>query len=104
MTTYAVAHIAPKDPETFARYRDAAGAALAKHGGRVVQVAAAPFKLEGCGPVPKAMALLEFPSAAAARAWHGDPGLADTHRLRTDGADVTLIVLANPADAGATAG
>lgn len=97
MSTLCVAHINPKDAEVFGKYQDVAGAALAKHGGKVLSKTPKPARLEGTLPAPAAMVLLEFPDATAAHAWHDDPELVNIHALRTGGADVSIFVL-DPAE------
>lgn len=92
MSIFAVALVTPKDPETFAKYRDVAGEALGKHGGRVATVLQDPVRLEGSVATPKAIALLEFPNVQAAHNWHNDPELKNIHALRTGGADVSIFV------------
>ena len=97
MTTYAVAHLNVVDPEKLNAYRSQADAALAKHGGRIAVVAPNPHRLEGGLAAPQSLVLLEFPSAQAAKDWHGDPSLNELHDLRRAGADVSIFVM----DAGA---
>lgn len=99
MTTYAVAYLTVQDPATFAAYRDRAGEALAKHGGRVAAVSPLPLRLEGSLDQPGAMALLAFEKAGAAEAWHADPELAELHNLRRRGADISIFVLNEGAEA-----
>jgi len=86
----------PKNPEKFEQYRAVAGEALAKHGGRVWSVTPKPPRLEGGMEVPGAIAMLEFPTADAAHAWHGDAELAAVHELRRDGADLSIFVTDAP--------
>jgi uncharacterized protein (DUF1330 family) len=93
MTTYAVAYLTVRDPETFESYRQQASAALAKHGGRVEVAAPQPIRLEGSLAQPGAMALLAFDTPEGAEAWHGDPELTAVHGLRTKGADISIFVI-----------
>ena len=97
MTTYAVAHLNVRDPETLSAYREKAGEALAKHGGRVAVVAPRPVRLEGSLAAPETLVLLEFDSAEGAEQWHADPELAAIHDLRRTGADVSIFVMKEPA-------
>lgn len=92
MTTHAVATLKMKDPEALAAYREKAGAALARHGGAILQASTELTRLEGDQPLADGVAILTFPDRGAARAWIDDPELADTHALRTKGAQ-TLITL-----------
>ncbi len=82
MTTHAVAMIRVTNPDSLGQYREKAAAALARHGGEVVQASPDPQVLEGQPILPDVMALLRFPDRAAAEAWAGDPDLADIHALR----------------------
>ena len=93
MTTYAVAYLNVQDRETFQAYREKASAALAKHGGRIAAVAPQPLRLEGSLVAPDSLVLLAFETAEGAEQWHADPSLAETHRLRRDGADVSIFVM-----------
>ncbi len=93
MTTYAVVYLNVRDADTFAAYREKAGEALAKHGGRVAAAAPKPIRLEGSLEAPGSMALLAFDTAEGAEAWHADPELATIHDLRRSGAEVSIFVL-----------
>lgn len=93
MTVHAVAYLYVKDPDMIARYRDKAAAALAKHGGSVLQGSAEPRCLEGDIETPTLIAILSFPDKEAAMAWHNDPDLADTHALRTGGGSSNIFLL-----------
>jgi len=83
------------DTNAFARYREVAGAALAKHGGRVVSSTPSPKQIEGPPRPLHALVILEFPDADAALAWRQDPDLAETHALRVDGADISFYIAAS---------
>ena len=97
MPAYAVAILhGVKDPEKFEAYRAVAGAALAKHGGRVSHVTQKPTRLEGEMEVPGALVLLEFPNPEAAHAWHADPDLAHAHDLRRAGVNMSIFVTGAP--------
>ncbi len=93
MPAYAVAYIkSVTDSDKFAAYREVAGPALAKHGGRVAVATPTPVRLEGDMQSPAIMVLLEFPSTDAVSAWHGDPELADAHELRRGGVDISIFI------------
>ncbi|MDW3223190.1 MAG: DUF1330 domain-containing protein [Paracoccaceae bacterium] len=92
MTTHAVATLTLKDPEALAAYREKAGAALARHGGAILQASTELTRLEGDQPLADGVAILTFPDRGAAQSWIDDPDLAETHALRTKGAR-TLITL-----------
>ncbi len=93
MTAYAIVILhGVKDADSFAAYRDVAGEALAKHGGKLSHMANPAVRLEGSLQTPMT-ALLSFPSPEAAREWHSDPALADIHKRRTDGADLSIFLV-----------
>ncbi len=92
MTTHIVAYLYIEHPDMIAAYRTRAVDALAKHGGKVVQVAAGPLKLEGQIDAPTQAVIAAFPDREAALAWYNDPDLEETHALRT-GAGSSNIIL-----------
>ena len=93
MTTHVFAQMIIKDHDALARYRDKAGAALARHGGSVVSAGPVATVLEAAGAAPDTVALLSFPSTDAAEAWRNDPDLADVHALRNKAGASTIIVV-----------
>lgn len=93
MTTYAIARLTVTNPDSLAAYRDKAGAALAKHGGAVVQASSDLVALEGDPTLPTAIALISFPDQAAALAWKNDPALADVHALRLNSGQTEIICM-----------
>jgi len=90
---YAYAKLTVTNPDALIKYRDVAGAALAKHGGKVEGAAQEFTVLDGAPEIPNAAALLSFPDKTAALAWVNDPELADVHALRRDagGSDILLL-------------
>lgn len=90
---YAYAKLTITNPDALARYRDLAGPALARHGGKVEAATAELTALDGSPEIPDTAALLSFPDKAAAQAWIDDPELADTHALRRSagGSDIVLL-------------
>jgi uncharacterized protein (DUF1330 family) len=93
MTTHAIVTITLKNAEAMAAYREKAGAALAVHGGAVLQASTDLALLEGSGQTPDAVAVLTFPNRAAAQSWIDDPALASVHALRNQAADTMIILL-----------
>ena len=81
------------NPEALAAYRGQAGAALAKHGGKVEQATPSPSALDGNPTIPTVAAVLSFPDARAARDWINDPDLADLHDLRRSAGDTEILLL-----------
>lgn len=92
MPAYAFVTLDITNPDKLAAYREKAGDALAKHGGKVLQASASPSILEGDIPVPQMAVVLEFDTREGAESWRADPELTDTHALRT-GSGVTTITL-----------
>ena len=80
------------DADSFAKYREIAGEALAKHGGKVVSSTPNPTQIEGETQDLRALVILEFPDAAAAKAWRDDPDLAGVHALRVAAADISFYI------------
>ena len=90
---YAYASLTVKNPDMLAAYREKAGEALAKHGGKVEAATAAARPLDGEPNIPDAAALLSFPDAQSALNWANDPALKDIHALRQSAgrSDITLL-------------
>jgi uncharacterized protein (DUF1330 family) len=94
MSIHAIFTITIDNPESIAQYREVAADALTKHGGAVVQASPVLTVLDGSDPAPSMAAVLAFPDAQAAKAWHSDPALAHVHDLRRNAGPSTLILLA----------
>lgn len=93
MTAYAQVTITLKDPETFAKYRELAGPALAKHKAKPLAVSKESNIIEGDGPAPDVAVILEFPDRAHAEAWINDPELAEVHALRNAGGNSRIVLM-----------
>lgn len=90
---YAFAHLTVTKPEALDQYREVAGAALAKHGGKV-EVASAEFTvLDGAPDTPNVAALLSFPDKDSALAWAEDEELGDVHALRRSAGASDILLL-----------
>ena len=89
---YEYAMLTVTNPEKMTQYREKAGEALSKHGGKVEAASGALTVLDGTPDIPDVAALLSFPDADAAQAWINDPTLADIHAMRR-GAGASDIVL-----------
>ena len=90
---YAYANLTITNPDALAKYRDLAGAALARHGGKVETATAEFTVLDGAPDLPNTAALLSFPDKASALAWAKDPDLADTHALRRSAGASDIVLL-----------
>ncbi len=90
---YAFANLTVTAPDSLAAYRDVAGEALAKHGGKVEAAANSFTVLDGAPDQPNVAALLSFPDRDAALAWANDPDLADVHALRRNAGASDILLL-----------
>ena len=90
---YAFASISVMNADALTAYRDKAGEALARHGGKVEQASGQSTPLEGAPDLPDVAAILSFPDRAAALSWINDPELAEVHALRNSigGSDIVLL-------------
>ena len=90
---YAFAKLTVNNPEALAQYREVAGSALAKHGGKVESATKDFTVLDGSPDAPDTAALLSFPDKEAALAWANDAQLEDVHALRRSagGSDILLL-------------
>lgn len=93
MPTYATVQLVLKDMEAFGKYREKAGEALAKHGGKVIAGGPKSEVLEDTGAGECVMVLLEFPDADSARGWISDPDLQHIHDMRKAGASTRAMLL-----------
>lgn len=86
MAAYLVAHLtAIKDPDAFARYREAVAPALARAGGRYVIRGGEPHMLDG--EKFGRTVVIEFSSMEAARGFFEGPEYAPLRTLRQSAAD-----------------
>ncbi len=93
MPCYAVVQLVPTDQEKLAEYRTHAVEAVKKHFGRPFAGGPGTEVLEDTGAGSTMVLVAEFPTAENARAWIGDPELADIHALRRAGAKSTIMLL-----------
>ncbi len=90
---YAFAKLTVNNPDALAAYREQAGPALARHGGKVEQATAETSALDGSPDLPDVAALLSFPDRDAALAWINDPELAEIHGLRRSAGASDIILM-----------
>ena len=96
MSVTLIATMVAENPELIAKYRAAAGDALARHGGRVVAAGPQPALIEDSGQTAAsldALAVIAFPDQSAVRAWLDDPELADLHAMRQGGGRSVIYML-----------
>ncbi len=78
---YTITEIAVVDADGFARYRELAGAAVARYGGRFLVRGAEPFVAEGDWPSGQHVVVIEFPSMEQLRAWYDSPEYAPARAI-----------------------
>ena len=79
---FAILHMKIKDMNKLSAYREQASAALAKHGGALVDAVAQPTVLQATIDTPDMAAVLSFPDRQAAPARRDNPELTNLHALR----------------------
>jgi uncharacterized protein (DUF1330 family) len=92
MVAYVVADLQWIDPEARAEYGRRARAALAPYGGRYLVAGGSPRGLEGEWE-PRALAVIEFPSAEHARRWYESEEYRPLRALRVRGAETRAILV-----------
>ena len=93
MAVYVIAQVDIHNFETWQEYAKVGGGAVAKHGGRLFAQSAEPVVLEDTGAGVARAVILEFPDIGAAKAWIGDPELAEVHELRKAAAKTMILAL-----------
>lgn len=91
---YAYANIIVANADSLASYREKAGDALAKHGGRVAQATPQQTILEGARDETGLGAILVFETVEGAKSWINDPALSDVHALRRGAGQSTITLMA----------
>lgn len=89
---YVVVQIAIDDPEAYERYKALAPPSIAAYGGRYVVRGGDSEVLEGTWRPPR-LVVLEFPSAAQARAWWESPEYAPAKALRQHCARTEMLLI-----------
>ena len=95
MAAYVVVDIAIQDPATYERYKELAPASIAAYGGRYLVRGGTTTPLEG-GWRPERRVILEFPTAAQARAWPASSEYAPARALRHASADARMVLIEGP--------
>jgi len=94
MVAYVIAERVDQwDPEVFTAYGPLAAATIAKFGGRYLAKGDRIDLLEGEGPAPLAMAVLEFPDAAQAKAWFASDDYQKAAAIRRGGAKNRFLLI-----------
>ena len=87
MTAYVIADIKMKDPKWVPEYAASVHDIVHKHGGKYLSRSGNVKTLEGKPLDTTLIALMSFPSEAAARAFTNDPAYAPFVSARQDGSD-----------------
>lgn len=89
---YVVVQVAVDDPDDYERYKALAPPSIAAYGGRYLIRGGASEVLEGTWQPPR-LVVLEFPSAAQARAWWDSPEYAAAKALRQRCARTEMLLI-----------
>jgi uncharacterized protein (DUF1330 family) len=73
MAAYSITDVEVLDADEFQRYREVAGAAVARYGGLFLVRGAEPVVAEGEWPSGQRVNVIEFPSMGQLRAWYDSP-------------------------------
>ena len=93
MPAYVIGRLNMRDPSWVETYRATVPSLVAKHGGKYLVRGGKMERLEGSDPLPTSYVVLEFPTVAAAKAFHDDPAYAPFIELRQKGSDLEMIVV-----------
>jgi uncharacterized protein (DUF1330 family) len=92
MTAYVIADIDVHDREAYREYAALVPGTLEPHGGRFLVRGGAHETLEGDWQ-PRRMVVLEFPSADAAKRWHGSQEYAAVMAMRQRASTGSLVLV-----------
>jgi uncharacterized protein (DUF1330 family) len=93
MAAYLIGRLQMRDPSWRTEYGPKTAELITKHGGRFLVRGGVPERLEGHTPQPSGIVVVEFPSAAQAKAFYNDPAYAPLIKLRQSGSDLDLVVV-----------
>ncbi len=88
---YWIAHVDVRDPDTYARYREANAAPLARYGGRFLIRGGAQTQMEG--ETRARTVVIEFPSLEAATACYDSPEYQAAKAIRDPVSTADLIIV-----------
>jgi uncharacterized protein (DUF1330 family) len=91
MPAYVLVNIDVQDPETYERYKALAPPSIAQYGGRYIVRGGPTTQLEGDW-APRRLVILEFASAADARAWWASPEYAEAKALRQSCSETQMVL------------
>ncbi|MGY9054705.1 MAG: DUF1330 domain-containing protein [Alphaproteobacteria bacterium] len=95
MPSYIIYETTITDDSWRVEYGEKVGPLLAKHGGKVIVRDRAPARIEGSRSLPSVVVVIEFPTRAAAEAWHNDPAYKPLHELRNTGSSAEVVLVDN---------
>jgi len=81
MAAYSMTDVEVLDADAFARYREVAGPAVARYGGRFLVRGAEPVVAEGEWPSGQRVNVIEFPSMEQLKAWYDSPEYAPARAI-----------------------
>jgi uncharacterized protein (DUF1330 family) len=93
MAAYAIGRLEIHNTSWLQDYGPKTAALVERHGGTYLVRGSTMERLEGTGPLPSVVVVLEFPSMAQAKAWYHDPEYAPLIALRQTGADLDFILV-----------
>jgi uncharacterized protein (DUF1330 family) len=93
MPSYIIYETTITDDAWRAEYGQKVGPLLAKHGGKVIVRDRESERIEGSRALPSVVVVIEFPTRAAAKAWHDDPEYKPLHELRNTGASAEVVLV-----------
>jgi uncharacterized protein (DUF1330 family) len=92
MPAYVIAHVEVTDPERYQEYAKRTPGTIAQHGGRFLARGGEVATLEGPEETQR-IAIVEFPSMAAAREWYASAEYRDVREFRGGAATVSLTLV-----------
>ena len=90
MSAYVISEVDVRDAAGFEAYRTIAAKAIAQYGGRYLVRGGAASVIE-CGPPPKTIIVVEFPTMERLREWYASPEYAQALKVRQAALDRRLI-------------
>jgi len=81
MAAYSITDVEVLDADAFAHYREVAGPAVARYGGRFLVRGAEPVVAEDEWPSGQRVNVIEFPSMEQLKAWYDSPEYAPARAI-----------------------
>jgi uncharacterized protein (DUF1330 family) len=92
MPAYVIVETNVTDPEQYERYKEAAPASIASHGGRYVARGGELAVFEGDWN-PARVVILEFPDLETAKRWYASEEYAEARKLREGAAVLKMVAV-----------